>query len=178
MAPETATLPEAEWFAEVVRDLERPLLRYAFTLIRDYDRAKDAVQETFLELVKCTASVDHGRPAPWLFTVCRARSVDRVRKESRMKALPTADLAERASSVAPPDTAVLALEASAEAARLLGLLPEREQEVVRLKFQEGLSYKEIADVTGHSVSHVGVMIHYAIQRLRKELDAVPQGALR
>ena len=178
MAPRAAQLPEAEWLNEVVRDLERPLLRYAFSLVRNTEGAKDAVQETFLELVRCASTVDRARPAPWLFAVCRARSVDRVRKESRMKAHPTADLSERPSNVAPPDTAALASEASAEATRLLGLLPEKEQEVVRLKFQEGLSYKEIADVSGHSVSHVGVMIHNAIQRLRKELDAVPQGAIR
>jgi RNA polymerase sigma-70 factor (ECF subfamily) len=174
----TATVPQVEWLAGVVRDLERPLVRYAFSLTRDYDRARDAVQETFLELWRNSATVDRARPAPWLFAVCRARSVDRVRKETRMRAHPTAELAERPSDVAPPDTRVLAMEASAEAARLLGLLPEREQEVVRLKFQQGLSYKEIAEVTGHSVSHVGVMIHNAIQRLRKELDAVPQGAIR
>ncbi len=84
-----------------------------------------------------------------------------------MGAHPTAGPAERTSNAAPPDPSVLALEASADAVRLLGLLPEREREVVRLKFQERLSYKEIADVTGHSVSHVGVMIHNAILRAGK-----------
>ncbi len=60
----------------------------------------------------------------------------------------------------------------------LGLLPEREQEVVRLKFQRRLSYREIANITGHSVDHVGVMIHNAIQRVSREFAAVPQGARR
>jgi len=50
---------------------------------------------------------------------------------------------------------------------LLALLPPREREVVRLKFQQGLKYGEIAAVTGLSVSHVGVLIHEAMARLRK-----------
>lgn len=91
-----------------------------------------------------------------------------------MRPQPPSELAERTSPVPPPDTKAIASEASAEAKRLLGLLPEKEQEVVRLKFQEGMKYREIADVTGLSVSHVGVLIHTAIQRLRKELDLVPQ----
>ena len=167
MATETAILPETEWLAEVVRHLERPLVRYAFSLTQDYDRAREAVQETFLELWRRSSTVDRSRPAPWLFAVCRARSVDCGSKDPHMGTLPTDGPAERTSHVVPPAPSVLPLEASADAARLLGLLPEREREVVRLKFQEGLSYKEIADVTGHSVSHVGVMIHNAILRVGK-----------
>lgn len=167
MATETAILPETEWLAGVVRDLERPLVRYAFSLTRDYSRAREAVQETFFELWRRSTTVDRSRPAPWLFAVCRARSVDRGGKETNTGASLTAGPAERASHAAPPDPSILALEPSADAVRLLGLLPEREREVVRLKFQEGLSYKEIADVTGHSVSHVGVMIHNAVLRVGK-----------
>ncbi len=48
-------------------------------------------------------------------------------------------------------------------------LTENQQEVVRLKFQHGLSYKEIAAVTELSVSNVGYLIHTAIKRLRTEL---------
>ena len=48
-------------------------------------------------------------------------------------------------------------------------LTENQQEVVRLKFQRGLSYKEIAAVTELSVSNVGYLIHTAIKRLRTEL---------
>ena len=40
-------------------------------------------------------------------------------------------------------------------------LPDRQQEILRLKFQGGLSYKEIADVMDLTISHVGVLIHNA-----------------
>ena len=48
-------------------------------------------------------------------------------------------------------------------------LPASQQEVIRLKFQNGLSYREIATVTGHSVSHVGVLIHNGLKTLRMRL---------
>ena len=48
-------------------------------------------------------------------------------------------------------------------------LTQNQREVVRLKFQHGLSYKEIAAVTELSVSNVGYLIHTAIKRLRTEL---------
>ena len=55
--------------------------------------------------------------------------------------------------------------------RLIGCLPASQQEVIRLKFQNGFSYKEISRITEHSVSNVGVLIHTAVQRLRAEFAA-------
>ena len=55
-------------------------------------------------------------------------------------------------------------------------LTPSQQEVVRLKFQTGLSYKEIAEVTDKSVNHVGVLLHQALKRLKalvSEPDSSP-----
>ena len=56
--------------------------------------------------------------------------------------------------------------ASAKALRYLGRLPENQQECIRLKFQNGLSYKEISEVTKLSVSNVGFLIHSGIKTIR------------
>lgn len=48
-------------------------------------------------------------------------------------------------------------------------LSPSQQEVLRLKFQSGLSYKEIAEVTDKSVNHVGVILHQALKRLKTHL---------
>ena len=50
-------------------------------------------------------------------------------------------------------------------------LSENQREVVRLKFQNGLSYREISAITQLSVSNVGYLIHTAIRKLRAELGA-------
>ena len=67
-----------------------------------------------------------------------------------------------------------ALEAAETREALLGLigrLPPNQQEVIRLKFQTGFSYKEISRITELSVSNVGFLIHTAVQRLRAEFAA-------
>jgi RNA polymerase sigma-70 factor (ECF subfamily) len=56
---------------------------------------------------------------------------------------------------------------------LLASLSENQREVVRLKFESGLSYREISEVTGLSVSNVGFLLHRAIQTLRKEIKKDP-----
>ena len=51
----------------------------------------------------------------------------------------------------------------------VAMLSSNQQEVLRLKFQSGFSYQEIADVTGLKLSNVGVLLHTAISKLREKL---------
>lgn len=48
-------------------------------------------------------------------------------------------------------------------------LPKNQKEVIELKFKTELSYKEIAEVTGLSVSNVGFLLHTAIKTLREKM---------
>ena len=54
---------------------------------------------------------------------------------------------------------------------LLASLPPQQQEVVRLRFQHGLAYRQIAAVTGLSASNVGFLIHTAIKALHDRAPA-------
>lgn len=69
----------------------------------------------------------------------------------------------------PPSAAVEREEAEGEMLRALSHLPDKQREVIRLKFQDAMSYKEISQVTGLSVSNVGFLIHTAIRSLRKRI---------
>ena len=65
---------------------QAPLLRYATRLLGgDADRARDVVQDTFVRLMAQPAAEVDGHVAEWLFTVCRNRALDVLRKEGRMK---------------------------------------------------------------------------------------------
>ena len=54
-----------------------------------------------------------------------------------------------------------------------GLDPRSEREIVRLKFEAGLSYQDIAGATGLTVSNVGYILHHAVQSLRTQFHAQP-----
>jgi RNA polymerase sigma factor (sigma-70 family) len=162
-------VPNADWLREVIARWEGPLVRYAVRVSRDLDLGRDAVQETFLRL--CRLNDDErsevaGHLTRWLFTVCRSRALDAKRKESRMSVV--LELDERlAPDSMLPDEMLEQRETEDRAIALLDRLPETQQEVIRLKFQNDLSYREIADITGHSVSNVGFLLHTGIKRLRE-----------
>lgn len=161
------------WVRAAMARYEGPLIRYAQRFTGDLESARDVVQDTFLKL--CTADhvqvTDH--LAPWLYRVCRNRALDVRKKEARMQ--PLSD--ERAAIEAGPDPGPAAHAAGQETAALLRAvingLPDKQQEVFRLKFQDQMSYKEISDVTGFSLNNVRYLIHTALKQVRTELRATP-----
>ena len=148
-----------------------PLGRYAARLAGSASAAEDAVQETLLRLWEDPAPPDERRLAQWLFTVCRNIVLDSRRKEKHMNAWKMAQPGAAAATAPGPAEAAERSETSSQALRALGGLSENQREVVRLKFQNGFSYKQISSITGLSVSNVGFLIHTAIRNIRTRLGA-------
>lgn len=163
-----------EWVRAAIELHEGALLRYAQHFVRDLESARDIVQDTFLQLCRQTNDEIRPRVAQWLFTVCRNRAIDVCRKERRMKLAPEGQLADELAqnseaSELQPSAAMERQEAATGLMSQISKLPDRQQEVLRLKFNAGLSYKEIAEVTGLTSSNVGFILHTAIAKLRQSL---------
>jgi len=158
--------------SQAVERHQAPLLRYATRLLGgDADRARDVVQDTFVRLMAQPPAQVDGHVAEWLYTVCRHRTLDVLRKEGRMRQFEEGQ-AERLTVAEPAPTRRLEREeAQAAVLRLIDRLPPNQQEVIRLKFQGGFSYKEISRITSLSIGNVGFLIHTAVSRLRKEMAA-------
>jgi RNA polymerase sigma-70 factor (ECF subfamily) len=157
------------WVREAVARFEGPLSLYAARFLRDAEAARDVVQETFLKLCAADRESIETHLAEWLFTVCRNRALDVLRKEQRMTQLHDEQV-HRCSSPAPgPHDLAERQELAARVLDFLEDLPPSQREVIRLKFQNGFSYQEISRISGHSVSNVGYLIHAGIKTLRSRL---------
>jgi len=155
---------------------EGPLLRYARSLLGDLERARDVVQDTFLRLCReDPGRVDDHLPQ-WLFTVCRNRALDVQRKDARLRPLDDVALAAQPSPEPGPARRLEGEDALRQVLEILGALPTSQQEVLRLKFQEHLSYQQISEVTGLTVSHVGVLIHNGLKSVRARWASGREGA--
>lgn len=161
--------PREAWLREAVARYEAPLMAYALRLLDGHlDGAQDAVQETFLRLCRTPPDRLEGRLAPWLFAVCRTRVIDMRRNAHCSPPMPAAPLAD--PSPGPEQVAQLSDEA-ARLQRMVEALPERQRELLYLRLHAALSYREIAAVTGLSVTNVGYHLHAAIRSLRSQMSA-------
>lgn len=161
----------SDWIRAALDRFERPLIAYAYRYTGDLEIARDVVQDTFLRLCQADAARLNGRLAGWLYTVCRNRALDVCKKERRMEPLGDGQ-AEAVPSMAPcPSTQAADSETHRMILETVAELPETQQEAFRLKFQDGLTYREISAVTGMPVSTVSYQVHAAMTRVCERLRA-------
>lgn len=158
-----------QWIGEVLDLYEAPLIRYAVLFTNSEDRARDVVQDTFIKLCKQDRAKVEKYVKAWLYKVCRNRALEILRKESKMMELTDSTLIKTTSSEQSPAVQAELCDELQHALLLVDRLPVKQQEVVRLKFQHQMSYKEISDVAHISVTNVGFLLHTALKQLRAEI---------
>lgn len=156
------------WMTELVNRWERPLIDYARRWLRTDAAARDVVQETFLRAWRAP-NLEAGpveRARAFLYTVTRNACVDQLRLRKDGEGVP--DFAPRA--LTDPHEKLDRRERAGRVLAKLAGLPARQQELLRLKLVDGLSYREIAGVTGLSVTNVGFLLHVSLAALQAEVN--------
>ena len=172
--PDETTAPTPEWetIEQVFAALESPLLAYARRLLGDFAVAEDIVQDAFMKLHTQFKKVH--TPQPWLYRTVHNLAVDHQRRSNRIvlvddskdDEMPANDAVD---SQPMPDEQIARWEGIGLVRLVLETLDARSRELIRLRFNEDLSYKEIADRTGLTVGHVGYLLHHALKAMAVEL---------
>lgn len=156
-----------KFIEQAILDHESPLIGYAATILKDADLARDVVQDTFLRLCQQDIAKVRDNLKSWLFTVCRNRSLDLLRKDKHTQPLEEIRWKKVAGPGLQPDEYSFQNERIARIMAYLHRLNEKQREVILLKFQQGLSYQEIHAITGLTTGNIGFLIHTGLKRLRE-----------
>jgi RNA polymerase sigma-70 factor (ECF subfamily) len=162
-------LTREQFIEQAMVEFESPLIGYAASILNDHDLARDVVQDTFIRLCQQDIAKVEGSLKSWLFTVCRNRALDLLRKNKRTEPLEEIRWRKVAGPGLQPDEETLREELLERVMKLLDRLPAKQREVILLKFQQGLSYQEIQKVTGYSSGNIGFLIHTGLKRVRELL---------
>lgn len=167
-------------FDAVVSEYEGQLLRYVMRIVRDGASAQDIVQVTFVKLFRSWKETLAPSPelCAWLFRVAHNEAIDHLRHETRRSILMTKHAEEQDGETDARAQPQGISDTAERAAGMLGMLADRERQVVMLKVYEEKSYREIAQITGLSESNVGYILHFAMKKLAAALkpgDATSSG---
>ena len=152
-------------------EYESPLINYAATIVHDIDRARDVVQDTFIKLYKQDVEKVKGGLKSWLYTVCRNRALDILRKDQRLVHVEDSTFPTEVSTTPAPDKQALQQERVDQIMQHMEKLSENQRICIQMKFQLGLSYIEIAEKTGLKSGNIGFLIHAGLKKLRDLLPA-------
>ena len=176
--PDDSSAPPPHWetIEQVFAAMESPLLLYARRLLADFNAAEDVVQDAFMKLHTQFQQVR--TPQAWLYRTVHNLAIDHQRRASKVILFePTTKEGEDTvnnpnDSLPMPDEQIARWEGIAPVRLAVETLDARSRELVKLRFNEDLSYKEISDRTGLTVGHVGYLLHHALKAIAVELDKV------
>lgn len=174
-------------FGELYARYREPISRYANRVLRDREVADDVTQETFCRAFGARESFDpRARFSAWLYAIAHNLCVNELR---RRQARPNVSLnttvrialshdasedVELHETIADSGESV---EQRLERREVQGLiqrateqLPDRQQQVLTLRFHQGLKYAEIREQIGCSVGTIKSRIHHAVRRIRRIID--------
>jgi RNA polymerase sigma-70 factor, ECF subfamily len=157
---ESVIAGETESFSILVSRYMRSAIGIATGIVHDKHSAEDIAQDAFVLAYEKLNSLKNGNAfAPWLFQITRHRAIQSVRNK-----LPVKSLAEETYSSIPDDNYLI--DDTQELLELIERLPEHERIVIRFKYFDGHSVRDIASMTGQTVGTVTKKLTRARNRLQ------------
>lgn len=151
------------------------LFSYIYQMVRDRDLADDIFQETFVKAIttiKQGRYNDMGKFSAWLYRIARNLAVDSFRAEKSESSLSTDDenydvLNRRELAEDTIEDVMVDLQIEEDLRMLVEQLPDVQREVLKMRYYNDMSFKEIAEQTGVSINTALGRMRYAILNLRR-----------
>ena len=128
--------------------------RFIIHHIRDEEKAKDIVQDTYIKLWEKVKEVEYSKSRSYIFTTAYHTMIDAIRKNKKSISIEGIELHQKSDNKEYLGLKELLKEA-------VNRLPEIQKSVILLRDYEGYSYEEIGEITGLNESQVKVYIYRA-----------------
>lgn len=164
--------------SKLIERHSRRVRDYIRMMVKDADLAEDIFQETFIKAVRVIDErryTDNGRFLSWVLRIAHNQVIDyfRAQKQNRQVSesnagyniLGTLRFAENSI-----EDRMVSSQIEADIRALVELLPQEQRDVVRMRYYDGLSFKEIAEQTGVSINTALGRMRYALINMRKMIS--------
>jgi len=141
------------------------MFRFILKNLKDEDKARDIVQDSFEKLWRNVDKVSAQKVKSYLFTTAYHTMIDWIRREKRKDDFETVDVKSYSHSEQYSDIKEILDYA-------LNQLSEIQRSVILLRDYEGYSYQEIAEITALSESQVKVYIYRGRKHLKNYIGSV------
>jgi RNA polymerase sigma-70 factor (ECF subfamily) len=160
--------------AEIYDRYAEPIYRYLYRLLGDPAEAEDLTSEVFLKLLQAldTSRAPRDRLLGWLYRVARNLAMDWFRREGKRKTLSLDE--ELVADGDSPSAEVEERQVRQRLRKSISELAPSQQQVILLRFGEGLKVSEVSRLMGKSEGAIRVLQHRAVKRLSKLLEREEQ----
>ena len=165
---------DKEAFRWVVQTHQRMLFSLALKMLCDEEEAKDMVQETLIRVWQSIRTYNPEKPfTTWIYTIASRLCLDRLKRMSRIVAMPDDEMVVRRFATESDSQRVLENQEWVSIVRTMAEgLSDKQRLVFTLCQLEGLSSEEAQEITGLDARQVKSNLYVARQTIRKRLTAL------
>ncbi len=163
--------------ATLIKRHQNKIYGFIYSKIPDRDICDDVFQDTFIKVIKTLKSNSYneeGKFLPWVMRISHNLVIDHFRKNKKMPMLRETDefsifsiLKDDALSI---ENKLISNQVDLDLNKLIEELPEDQKEVLKMRYFQDLSFKEISEETGVSINTALGRMRYAIINLRKIIE--------
>jgi RNA polymerase sigma factor (sigma-70 family) len=156
-------------FAALYRRYVTPIYRYLYSRVGNAADAEDLTAQTFVAALEGLPGYrERGNFAAWLFTIAHNKAADHHREQHPQ--LPLDEALDSPRHGENPMTSMMRKETLQRLSALVAQLEEDKQELLRLRFTAGLTYRQIGTILGRSEGAVKMAVHRLLHRLEAEWE--------
>jgi RNA polymerase sigma-70 factor (ECF subfamily) len=162
----------ADHYDCIIERYEQKLLAYVIRFVKNPDEARDIVQNVFMKSLNNIESFDTEKKfSSWIYRIAHNETMNWFTRHNQTKMVSIEDISATKDQLEMADASQTALdewfqiELRDEMADALEQLPEQYAEILRMKYFEDRSYKEIAQILDKPISSVGTLLRRAKKRL-------------
>ena len=157
---------------------KKRIFNYINSKVSDVDVSNDILQETFIKvfkIIKKGSYNEQGKFLPWVLRISHNLVMDHFRKEKRSKIIYEKDLYNTFSNIKSSENSlkekiISDKTLSITLSSMINTLPDSQKEIVKLRFFENLSFREIAEINNISINTALGRVRYSLNNLRKSMD--------
>jgi len=167
-----------EWaLAQLIERHKSRIYSFIFSKVKDRDLSDDIFQETFIKVINTIKKDNYneeGKFLPWVMRISHNLVIDHFRKQSKVTFQRDQEdfsifgkIMDTGMNI---ETKMIADQIEDDLHQLIQKLPKDQQEIIRLRMYDDLSFKEIADLQDISINTALGRMRYAIINLRKMMN--------
>lgn len=167
-----------EWaLAQLIERHQSRIFSFIFSKVKDRDLTDDLFQETFIKVINTIRKDNYneeGKFLPWVLRIAHNLVIDHFRKSNKVQFQRDQEEYSIFSRVEDPamniESQMITEQIEDDLHTLILRLPDDQQEIIRLRLYDDLSFKEIAELSGISINTALGRMRYAVINLRKMIQ--------
>lgn len=153
-------------FERLLHDYQKPLYNHIRTIVLNHDDTDDVLQNTFIKVFRYLKDFKgDSKLFSWIYRIATNEALTFLNQKAKKNHLTSQELQEKTIQNLQADVYFEGDEIQLKLQKAIGLLPEKQQLVFKMKYFEELKYEDISEILGTSVGGLKASYHHATKKI-------------